>query len=137
MLATTIQPTQLDTKRRPGLVATTNLDQGKITYYAAIQEGPYKVTTWINDAVYRIQCHPKVKMMVVQLDRLAPYLGATQDEQPYRGSNIMQKAWRQDAGSHASMWKPLKLSRHAPSSCNFQKVGVPCLSCLHQTFLEI
>jgi hypothetical protein len=45
-------------------------------------EGPYKVITRINVVVYRIQRHPRSRMMVVHLDRLAPYLGAAQDEQP-------------------------------------------------------
>jgi sRNA-binding protein len=40
-------------------------------------EGPYNAITRINDVVYRIQRHPREKMMVVHLDRLAPYLGAT------------------------------------------------------------
>jgi hypothetical protein len=45
-------------------------------------EGPYKVITRIIDVVYRIQRHPRSRMMVVHLDRLVPYLGATRDEQP-------------------------------------------------------
>jgi hypothetical protein len=45
-------------------------------------KGPYKVITGINDDVYRIQRHPRSRMMVVHLDRLPPYLGATRDEQP-------------------------------------------------------
>jgi hypothetical protein len=45
-------------------------------------EGRFKIT-WINDVVYQIQQHPRVKMMVVvHLDRLAPYLGATWNKQP-------------------------------------------------------
>jgi hypothetical protein len=45
-------------------------------------EGPYKGITRINDVVYRIQRHPRLRMIVVHLDRLAPYLGAAWDEQP-------------------------------------------------------
>jgi hypothetical protein len=45
-------------------------------------EGPYNIVTRINDVVYRIQWHYRAKMMVVHLDRLAPYLGAARDEQP-------------------------------------------------------
>jgi hypothetical protein len=41
---------------------------------------PYKVITWINNVVCQIQQYLRAKMMVVHLDRLAPYLGATQDE---------------------------------------------------------
>lgn len=36
-------------------------------------QGPYKIVTRINDVVYRIKRHPQGKMMVVHLDRLAPY----------------------------------------------------------------
>jgi hypothetical protein len=45
-------------------------------------EDPYKVITRMKDVVYRIQRHPRSRIMVVHLDRLAPYLGATRDEQP-------------------------------------------------------
>ena len=40
-------------------------------------EGPYLIITRINDVIYRIQRHSRTKMMVVNLHRLAPYLGAT------------------------------------------------------------
>ena len=42
-------------------------------------ERPYIITR-INDVTYLIQRHPRAKIMVVRLDRLAPYLGATWDE---------------------------------------------------------
>jgi hypothetical protein len=42
----------------------------------------------ISDVVCRIQHHPKVKMVVVQLDRLAPYLHGTQDELHWGGSSV-------------------------------------------------
>jgi hypothetical protein len=45
-------------------------------------EGTFRVITWISDVVYRIQCHPRVKMMVVYVDRVVLRLGATQDKQP-------------------------------------------------------
>jgi hypothetical protein len=45
-------------------------------------QGPYKVITRINDVVYRIQRHPRSRMMMVHLDRLAPYLGTARDKQP-------------------------------------------------------
>jgi hypothetical protein len=37
-----------------------------------------------HDVVYKIQLHPRVKMMVVvvHFNRLVPYLGTTQDKQP-------------------------------------------------------
>jgi hypothetical protein len=40
-----------------------------------------KFITRINDVVYRIQRHPRARMIVVHFDRLAPYLGAALDEQ--------------------------------------------------------
>jgi hypothetical protein len=43
-------------------------------------EGPYNIITRINDVVYRIQRNPRSRMMVVHLDRLAPYQGAARDE---------------------------------------------------------
>jgi hypothetical protein len=51
-------------------------------------KGPYKAITQINDMVCRIQRHPTVKMVVVNLHRLAPCLGATWDEQPNGGSSV-------------------------------------------------
>jgi hypothetical protein len=43
-------------------------------------QGHYMLVILINNVVYRIQCHSRVKMMMVHLGRLVPYLGATQDE---------------------------------------------------------
>jgi hypothetical protein len=43
-----------------------------------------------NNLVYRSHRHPRVKMMVVHLERLAPYLGAAQDNQPQEGSRGMR-----------------------------------------------
>jgi hypothetical protein len=43
-------------------------------------EGPYKIIKRINDVVYKIQRNPRSRMMVVHLDRLAPYCRATRDE---------------------------------------------------------
>jgi hypothetical protein len=45
-------------------------------------KGPYRVVTQINAVVYRNQLHPRTKMLVVQLDWLAPYQGTAQDKQP-------------------------------------------------------
>jgi hypothetical protein len=56
--------------------------RGKSPKLQSAWEGPYKVITRINDVVYRILRHPRSRMMVVHLDRLAPYLGAARDEQP-------------------------------------------------------
>jgi hypothetical protein len=36
----------------------------------------------IDNVVHQVQGHLRAKMMVVHLDRSAPYLGATRDEQP-------------------------------------------------------
>jgi hypothetical protein len=54
--------------------------RGKSPKLQACWEGPYIIITCINDVIYRIQRRPRAKMMVVHLDRLAPYLGASQDE---------------------------------------------------------
>jgi hypothetical protein len=54
--------------------------RGKSPKLQSSWEGPYKVINRINDVVYRIQRHPRAKMVVAHLDRLAPYLGATRDE---------------------------------------------------------
>ncbi|PNF29641.1 hypothetical protein B7P43_G16387 [Cryptotermes secundus] len=56
--------------------------KGKSPKLQASWEGPYKVVTRINDVVYRIQKTPRSRMLVVHLDRLAPYHGAARDEQP-------------------------------------------------------
>jgi hypothetical protein len=54
--------------------------RGKSPKLQTCWEGPYTVITRINDVVYRIQRRSRAKMMVVHLDRLAPYLGVTRDE---------------------------------------------------------
>jgi hypothetical protein len=54
--------------------------RGKSPKMQTCWEGPYLIITLINDVIYRIQWHSRAKMMVVHLDRLAPYLGATQVE---------------------------------------------------------
>jgi hypothetical protein len=56
--------------------------RGKSPKLQSAWEGLYKVITRINDVAYRIQRHHRARMMVVHLDRLAPYLGAARDEQP-------------------------------------------------------
>jgi hypothetical protein len=58
------------------------MTRGKSSKLQPSWEGQNKVITWINDMVYRIQWHPRAKITVVNLDRLAPYLGATSDKQP-------------------------------------------------------
>jgi hypothetical protein len=50
--------------------------KGKSPKLQSSWEGPNKKVTWINDVVYRIQKNPSSRMMVVHLDRLAPYQGA-------------------------------------------------------------
>jgi hypothetical protein len=44
-------------------------------------ECPHKIFTRIFDVVHRIQKKPRSRMMVLPLDRLAPYQGAARDEQ--------------------------------------------------------
>jgi len=43
-------------------------------------EGPHFVITQINDVIYWIQWYPRATIMVVHLETLVPYLGATRDE---------------------------------------------------------
>jgi hypothetical protein len=47
-----------------------NRTRGKSPKLQAAWEGPYKVITHNNNIVYKIQLHPRVKMMVVHLERL-------------------------------------------------------------------
>jgi hypothetical protein len=54
--------------------------KGKSQNFQSLWEGPYKILTRITDVVYRIQKHPRSRMRVVHLDRLAPYQGAVRDE---------------------------------------------------------
>jgi hypothetical protein len=61
---------------------------GKSPKLQSSWEGPYKVVTWINDVVYRIQKNPRSRMMVVHLDRLATYQGAARDERTKEGSGL-------------------------------------------------
>jgi hypothetical protein len=44
--------------------------RGKSPKLQSSWEGPYKMVTQINDAVNRIQHHPREKMMMVHLDKL-------------------------------------------------------------------
>jgi hypothetical protein len=57
--------------------------RGKSPSHQPSWEGSYKMISRINDVVYRIQRHPRAKMMVVHLGRLVPYLGAPRDGQPW------------------------------------------------------
>jgi hypothetical protein len=53
--------------------------RGKSPKLQVCWEGPNIIITWIN-IIYCIQWHHRAKMMVIQLDGLAPYLGVSQDE---------------------------------------------------------
>jgi len=46
--------------------------RGKSPNLQTCWEGTYLIITWINVVIYRIQRYSRAKMMVVQLDRLAP-----------------------------------------------------------------
>jgi hypothetical protein len=61
--------------------------KGKLPKLQSSWEGPYKVVTWINDVAYRIKRNPRLRMMVVHLNPLAPYVGVAWDEQPYGWSS--------------------------------------------------
>jgi hypothetical protein len=54
--------------------------RGKSPKLQTCWESPYTSITLINNIVYWVQRHSWAKMMAVHLDRLAPYLGTTQDE---------------------------------------------------------
>jgi hypothetical protein len=55
--------------------------RGKSPKLQKCWKGPYLIITQINDSTYQIQRNPRAKMVVVHLDRPAPYLGATWDEE--------------------------------------------------------
>jgi hypothetical protein len=54
--------------------------RGKSPKLQTCWKGPYTIITHIDDVVYQVQRHSRAKMMVVHLDRLAPYLGSTWNE---------------------------------------------------------
>jgi hypothetical protein len=54
--------------------------KGKLPKLQSSWEGPYKVVTWINDVVYRIQWNLRSRFMVAHLDRLTAYQGAAWEE---------------------------------------------------------
>lgn len=56
--------------------------------------------------IHRIEGHPKVTMIVVRLDRLAPFLGAARDEQTKGGSSVTSIAMK----PHGSVNLPSPLS---------------------------
>jgi hypothetical protein len=66
--------------------------KGKSLKLQPLWEGPYRVVTGINVAVYRIQRNSRSRRMVVQLDRLAPYQGTARDERLQGGSS--GSSWR-------------------------------------------
>jgi hypothetical protein len=66
----------------PSVAMLPSSHQRKVTQASASLEGPYRIVTWINDVVYRIQQHPRIQMMVAHLDRPAPYKGTAPDKQP-------------------------------------------------------
>jgi hypothetical protein len=66
--------------------------KGKLPKLQTSWEGPDKVATQIIDVVCRIQENPRSRMMVVHLDRLAPYQGTARDDWLYGGSS--RSCWR-------------------------------------------
>jgi hypothetical protein len=80
----------------------------------------------MNYVVYRIQRHPASKMMVVDLNRLTPYHGTAEHEQPYRGRSLGQRRETQtkrnegctpsrpelDASGRAQLWGPIREDSH-------------------------
>jgi hypothetical protein len=51
--------------------------KGKLPKLQSSWEGPYKIVTQ-----HTIQRNPRLRLMVVHLDPLTPYQGATWDERP-------------------------------------------------------
>jgi hypothetical protein len=68
--------------KETNLAVPSDPDHRKVTSAAAILGRPTRSYHPVNDVACRIQRHPMAKMKVVNLDRLAPYLRATRDEQP-------------------------------------------------------
>jgi hypothetical protein len=58
---------------------TAELKRGMCAIGTAQEELKTDITTQIN-IIYRIQQHPTAKLIVIHLDGLAPYRGATQDK---------------------------------------------------------
>jgi len=56
------------------------LEERKITQAADVLRTPYIIITQINNVIYHIEQHPSAKMIVIHLDGLTPYLGATKDK---------------------------------------------------------
>ena len=52
---------------------------GKCPKLQKCWECPYIIINQINNIIYRIKWHSRAKMTVIHLDRLAPYMEATQD----------------------------------------------------------
>jgi hypothetical protein len=60
--------------------------KGKSPKLQSPWEGPYEILSQINHVVYRIQKNHRSTMMIVHLDRLAPYHGAVWNERTWEGS---------------------------------------------------
>jgi hypothetical protein len=69
--------------------------KGKSLKLQSSWEGLYEVVTRIDDVLYRIQRNTRSRLMVVQLDQLAPYQGTARVERPYGGSS--GSSWRVNA----------------------------------------
>jgi hypothetical protein len=78
--------------------------RGKLSRLQPSQEGSYKVVTWINDVIYRIMRHLRTKMMVVPVNRLVSYLGATWNEQPWESSVTWPKLGERAYDFNATCW---------------------------------
>lgn len=70
-------------------VVLPDLDQREVNEAAAILTGPYKVTAWVNDVDHKIQCHSRVKVIVVHPHRPTLYLGEAWDRQPWGRSSVL------------------------------------------------
>jgi hypothetical protein len=84
-----------------------NRTKGKSPKLHPAWEGPYKIITRINDVVYRIQKTPRSRMMVVHLDRLAPYQGVTRVKPPQGGAVVAVKRKEGKTRATGRMLRPV------------------------------
>jgi hypothetical protein len=71
-----------------------NGTRGKSPKLQMSWEEPQKVITRINPVFYGIHWYPRAKMTVVYLDRPAPYLWATREEQSWGGCSVAKGGWQ-------------------------------------------
>jgi hypothetical protein len=91
-------------------------------------EGPCKLITRINDLVCRIQRYPRAKMMVMQLDREAAYLGAPRDE------HSVGRSSSQNPTSTGADYASLPSQPPTLPACGDVAAGLPHMRVVTRTF---